>query len=90
MQEINKEAGEEGTKQHWAWCTKQHYKLAGEHQVDYGASSSSNESEGEGEDAKINKVAEVTANAMPPLKPPSEDGQEPLPPSPTAMTTWSS
>ena len=54
-------------------------KIAGEHQVDYGANTSSNESDVEGEGKKRHKTMEVVANTMPPPKPPSEDGQEPPP-----------
>ena len=54
-------------------------EIAGEHQVDYGANTSSNESDDEGEGKKRHKITEVEANTMPPPKPPSEDGQEPPP-----------
>ena len=53
-------------------------EVTGETQVDYGASSDSNENECEGEENMHDNV-ETTANATPPSKPPSEDGQEPHP-----------
>ena len=48
-------------------------EIAGEHQVDYGANTSSNESDNEKEGT------EVIADTTPPPKPPSEDGQAPPP-----------
>ena len=56
---------------------------AGEHKVDYGASSSLNESEGkgegEGEEASVHEVVDITDDAEPSPKPSSDDGQEPPP-----------
>jgi len=54
-------------------------EIAGEHQVDYGANTSSNESDNEREGDRTHKTMEVIANTMPPPTPPSEAGQVPPP-----------